>query len=201
MSRFIPIMVTIVAAFFVAVTATSADAKGFYVAGFGGANWEDVSYDNGWISVKDSTGYVIGGALGTTIDAVPGLRAEGELSFRSNGLDILICDDPLSATDRTWALVGNILYDFQTPNWPVHPYVMVGAGYGSRTATLDSYGYELSNQGFVVQAGGGLNTQLAEGVIVGVEYRIFDAPNLQAWDVDNDGINQSVLVKASFSFN
>lgn len=183
------------------IAAFPAHAKGIYVTGFGGANWDDVSYDNGWISAKDSTGYVIGAALGTNIDAVPGLRAEFELSFRSNGIDILICDNPLTATDRTWGFMGNIAYQFDTPKWPVHPYLLVGAGYASRTASLDGYPAELSNQGFAFQGGVGINTAVADGIIVGLEYRVADLPDLDLGDFHSDGVNQSAMLNVTFALN
>ena len=184
----------------IALTGT-ANAKGFTISTFGGANFGDVSYDNGWISAKDSTGYAIGAALGTSIDPVPGLSVEGELAFRSNGIDIDVCGDPLAATDRTWSIMSNARYRFATPSWPVHPVVLVGAGYGSRTASLDAYPAELTGQGFVVQAGAGLETQVAAGVHVGLEYRVFDAPNISIGDFESDGINQSVLLTATVNFN
>lgn len=189
------------AAMAVALAVAPANAKGFYVTGFGGGNFESVDYDFGWLTIKDSTGYVGGIAVGSTIDSVAGLRMEGELAFRSNGIDIAICGDPLTATDRTWSLMGNAVYDFPTASWPVHPYVLVGLGYGSRTASLDGYPLELTGQGAVWQAGAGINTKVAEGVVLGIGYRFFDAPNLQADGIENDGHNHSVLASATFAFN
>lgn len=178
-----------------------AHAKGFYVEGFGGANFESVDYDFGWLTIKDSPGYVGGVAVGTTVDSVRGLRVEGELSFRSNGIDISLCGDPLAAHDRTWALMGNAVYDFDTPSWPVHPYILAGLGYGSRTASLDGYPLELTGQGAVWQVGAGINTKVADGVVLGLGYRFFDAPNIAAAGVENDGHNQSVMATATFLFN
>lgn len=180
--------------------ASAASAKGIYITTFGGANFDDVSYDNGWISAKDSAGYIVGGAIGTTINSLPGLGIEGELAYRSNGVDILVCGDPLSATDRTWSLMANARYSFLTPSLPIHPYVLVGAGYASRTASLDTYGYELSNQGVAFQGAVGATTMVADGVHVGLEYRVADLPDLDLYDFRSDGIDQSLIASATFTF-
>lgn len=195
------ITTALLAAMAVLALTASAQARGFYLSTFGGANFDDVAYSSDWISAKDSAGYIVGGAVGTTITSLPGLGIEAELAYRSNGIDILVCEEGLTATDRTWSLMANARYRFLTQGWPVHPYVLVGAGYASRTASLDAYPGELSNQGVAYQAGVGATTMVADGVHLGLEYRVADLPDLDLYDFHSDGIDQSVLATATFTFD
>jgi len=60
-------------------TAMAANAGGTYVSGNLGANWDDVASP-----LESDTGFVVSGALGTSVKSVPGLRAEVEVAFRTN---------------------------------------------------------------------------------------------------------------------
>jgi len=183
------------------LSASLAQAKGFYLGAYGGANWSDTNYSSPWVSFESDTGYVIGGVLGTNLDQVPGLAIEADLSFRSNPIDGVICYDPFSISDHTWGLLANAKYTFDTPKWPVHPYLLVGAGYASRTATVDDWGYEVSNDGFAWQLGAGVNTTVAPGIQLGVGYRYFDAPNLSAYGISDDGNSHAVVGSVTFTFD
>lgn len=182
------------------ISVSPASAKGFYVTTFGGVNFNDVSYDSKWLQVDSNTGYVIGAALGTTVDQVPGLRAEAELSYRSNGVDITICGDGLKANDETWALMANAVYDVPTASWPVHPYLLAGAGYASRTGSLNNYPLEVSNQGLAYQVGGGVTFKIADGIDGDIGYRYFQGPDLNVSPVDGSGANQSVMAGVRLAF-
>ena len=178
-----------------------ASAKGFYITTFGGVNYNDVSYDSKWLQVDSNTGYVIGAALGTTVDQVPGLRAEAELSYRSNAVDITLCGDGIKANDETWALMANAVYDIPTASWPVHPYVLAGAGYASRTGSLNELSaFKVENQGLAYQVGAGVSFKIAEGIDGNVGYRYFQAPDLNVSPVTGDGTNQSVMAGVTLAF-
>jgi opacity protein-like surface antigen len=187
-----------------AILASASQAKGFYIGTYGGANWNSFSVDEGWIKSEADVGYVIGGVVGTKIDGIPGLRVEADLNYRSNDLDTTICDEPLIVTDETWALLGNIVYDIPVQVGGIQPYALAGLGYGSRTVSIDYTGLEIANTGLVWQVGAGLHTQVAEGVVAGVGYRYFDAPDFDVAPTGgfhDAGANHSVIAEVKFAFN
>jgi opacity protein-like surface antigen len=57
------------------------DWEGFYLEGFGGANWVQTNKRRG-VELNFNTGYVIGGSIGYRL--CNGLRFEGEVSYRRN---------------------------------------------------------------------------------------------------------------------
>lgn len=172
----------------------SATAKGFYVTTLGGGNWSGVDIED----VSTETGYVIGAAVGSTIDSVPGLRLESELAYRSNKL--VFCELPI--TDSTWSAMANAVYDFPVKVGGLHPYALAGLGYAQRTAALDNIpGYELSNGGFAWQVGAGVNTSVADNVVLGVGYRYMNAPDLGVGSIHDGGDNHSAIASVSFAFN
>lgn len=184
---------------------TPAHAKGFYISAYGGGNFGDVDITAGPLSVKDKTGYAIGAALGTPIDAVPGLNLEADLSYRSNGVDITFpCGGcAIAATDETWALTGNLKYYVGSKEWPVHPYALAGVGYGSRTGSINNLPFplELTNRGLVWQAGAGLSVPVDDGVALGVEWRVLDAPDIGIGPFSSDGVNHSFMANFTVGFN
>lgn len=183
------------------ILAAPAQAGGTYVQAYGGANWDDVSIDTGHVVSKAEVGFVIGGTVGTKIDGVPGLRIEGDVSYRSNDLDTKICGTPLIVTDETWALMGNAVYDLPWSAGGIHPYVLAGAGYGHRTVGVDYTSLNIKNGGIVWQVGAGVNTEIAPGTRLGVGYRLFDAPDIDVAPTGgyhNAGINQAVVASLTF---
>jgi opacity protein-like surface antigen len=178
-------------------------AKGLYVSTYGGANWDSVNIDKGWFTAKAEDGYVMGVSIGTHVDSIPGLRVEGELNYRSSDVRTFICDNPLIVTDQTWAIMANAVYDVPVVIVGLHPYALVGVGYGSRTAGVDYSDNQVSNQGVAWQVGAGVNTQVAEGVTVGIGYRYFDAPDLDhaPGGFHEIGGNQSVLMSVTFALD
>lgn len=181
-----------------------ASAKGWYVGTYGGANWNSFDVDEGWVVAKSDTGYVIGAVVGAPIESLPGLRIEADLNYRSNDIDTLLCGDPLIVSDETWALMGNAVYDVPVAIGGLHPYVMAGAGYGSRAVSVDYTGYEIGNTGFVWQAGAGVNTEVANGVVLGVGYRYFDAPDFDVAPIGgfhDPGANHSLIAEIKFAMN
>lgn len=183
------------------ITAFPARAGGFYVGAYGGGNWNDVSYSDGKLTIDDNAGYVIGGVVGTQIAAIPGLRIEGDLSYRRNGLDIAFCHTNLEGFDSTWGLLANAVYDVPVGDFPVRPYLLAGVGYASRTGGVEGYGFEVSNAGLAYQLGVGANTTVADNVQVGLGYRYFQAPDLHYAGINAEGSNHAVIASVTFGFN
>lgn len=179
-----------------------AAAKGFYVGAYGGLNWDDVISAPG---VSENTGYAVGGVLGTTVDSIPGLRVEADLSFRQNDVDINFgCGScVINASHETTALLANVVYDFATPNWPVHPYVLAGAGYAHTQGTFEDISLlRVEASGIAWQLGAGLNATISDGVKLGVGYRYFQAPEIDVFTANlSDGTNQTVQAELTFAFN
>ena len=185
-----------------AILATGAQAKGFYVGAYGGANWASFDVDEPHIQSQADVGYVIGGVVGTSIDALPGVRIEADLNYRSNDLDTTICDTPLIVTDETWALLGNIVYDIPVEVGGLRPYALAGIGYGSRTVGIDYTPVSVNNTGLVWQVGAGVNAEVADGVTFGVGYRYFDAPDFDVAPTGgyhDAGNNHSVIASLTFA--
>lgn len=167
-----------------------------YVTGFGGANWDDVA------SPLDSdTGFVVGGALGTSVKAVPGLRAELEVAFRTNDVDVF--KGFIQAEHNTTSVMGNVAYDFNAGIGPFRPYVLAGVGYAHTEGVIENLSLAtLESSGFAWQLGAGVNTQLAEGVKAGVGYRYFQGPELEVLGFEvSDGSNHAVLATVTLDLN
>ena len=190
-------VITLAAVLASTVVAAAAEAKGFYTSVYGGANWDDV------ISapfVDENTGMVIGGTVGTSIDSVPGLRIEADLSFRQNEVDIF--GGFVSADHDTVALMGNVVYDLPVNMGPVHPYVLAGVGFAQTSATFEDVALlKLESSGVAWQLGAGLNTKVADNVTAGIGYRYFNAPELEVLGLNlSDGSNHSVVAQVAFQF-
>lgn len=173
------------------------DTSDFYVGAYGGANWGDV-IEHPIVDV--GTGVVIGGVVGTHIEAVPGLRVEADLSYRQQDVDVF---GVINVNDETWGLLGNVVYDVPVNLGPVHPYVLAGVGYANHTATFESISLlELSNGGVAWQLGTGINTEVAKGVTMGLGYRYFQGPELSVLGTElSDGTNHSVVATINFAIN
>ena len=173
-----------------------ATAGGFTAEIYGGGNWGNVSIDNGPFKASDDKGYVMGATVAKQIDSIPGLSIGADLSYRSQDIKASICKTPLIITDETWALTGVADYELPVQAWGIKPYVMAGAGYGSREAKIDYTDIGVSNTGLVWQVGAGVRTTVAEGVQLGIGYRYFDAPDLDvapSGDFHTAGENHSVI--------
>src|SRR5262249_40377578 len=131
--------------------------------------------------LNSDTGYVIGGAVGMHFDQLlPGLRGEGEASYRRNKLNGTRCVTTFSTTqggvihahDSTFALMANVWYDIHlSPRWAT--YIGGGAGWARRevegvfgtTFTGIGFGplyggsFDVHESGFAWQLGAGVNYQ------------------------------------------
>lgn len=180
-----------------ALSVVPASAKGFYVTGHAGANWDDVISAKG---VDSDAGFVIGGAVGTDVKAVPGLRVELEATFSNNEVNVFKF---LNIDHDTTTLMGNLAYDLPVELAGLHPYVLVGAGYGHSEATLESIALaRVESSGLAWQLGAGVQTELAEGVRAGVGYRYVQAPELEVFGLTlSDGTNHRVMASVTFDLN
>jgi opacity protein-like surface antigen len=166
----------------------------------GGANWDDVISSP---FVSTDTGFVMAATLETST-SIPGLRFGGELSFRSNDVTVDPCGCfPINATHATTALMGNMIYEFETKAWPVHPFVLVGAGVAHTEGTFENVSLlKVENTGFVWQLGAGATTEVSPGVHLDVSYRYFAAPDITVLGTElSDGTNQAVMFGARFALN
>lgn len=188
-----------IAAFSIAAlvsTSMVASAAGTYVSGNLGANWDDVQSSY----LESDTGYVVSGALGTSIKSVPGLRAEVEVAFRTNNVDVF--GGFIEAEHNTTSVMGNVAYDFNNVG-TFRPYVTAGVGVAHTEGTIGGLSVAtLESTGFAWQLGAGLNTQVADGVSVGVGYRYFQGPELEVFGYEvSDGSNHSVMATVTLSLD
>lgn len=180
----------------VCLLSVSANAKGFYVSTYGGADWADVVSLPG---VEDNTGFVVGGTLGTSIASVPGLSVEADIAFRQSEVDVF----KFATVDHdTFTLMVNAVYDVPVNLGPVHPYVLAGVGYGHSQATLENISIvSVESSGLAWQLGAGVKTELAPGIDAGIGYRYVQAPELEVLGFDlSDGDHHSLVASLTFSF-
>lgn len=138
--------------------AGAAQAQNFYVGGYGAMNYTHDGNANGNEKMVYDPGYGVGAVGGYAMGN--GLRLEGEIAYRSNGVDSL---DGVSvgADMSSWAFMGNVLYDFNTQS-SIRPHI--GGGLGIARGTIETGSLEFSDTVFAAQ------------FIVGVDYMV--APDL-----------------------
>ena len=178
------------------VIALPASAAGFYVSAYGGTNWDDVLASP---IVETNTGSVMGLTVGTSVNAVPGLRLELDAAFRQNEVDIF--GGAITADHDTTTLLVNAVYDIPL-GLKVRPYVLAGVGYGHTQATFEDISLlRLEASGLAWQLGTGLNVTVADGVQLGVGYRYLQAPPIEVFGTElSDGTNHSVIAQVTFEF-
>jgi opacity protein-like surface antigen len=173
-----------------------ASANDWYAGVYGGANWDDV-IDQKFVDNK--TGSVVGGVVGRNIPAVTGLRAELDVAFRSNEVEIF--GGKLSADHDTFTVMGNVVYDAPVFLGPFQPYALMGVGYGHTEATFENVSLlKLENSGLAWQFGVGLNARVAEGVTAGVGYRYLRTADIEVLGTElSDGSNNSIVAELKFA--
>lgn len=217
--------------------ATPADAAGssWYLSLSGGGNWiNDNDFTTTGVAVgtlqdtflfnsESETGYVIGGAVGLSLNSVmQGLRVEAEVAYRQNQVDGIwasdtVVTDPtgndsgvLDFDHSTLAVMANVWYDFDVGG--VKPYIGGGIGWAETDVDGTFIGgtvpaFNVGDNGFAWQAGAGVNFQVAPSVQLGVGYRYFAGPetaigapdpaaNSLTSDLDSD--NHSAVVTLTF---
>jgi opacity protein-like surface antigen len=125
--------------------AGAAQAQNFYVGGYGAVNYTHDGNANGNEKMIYDLGYGVGAVGGYAMGN--GLRLEGEIAYRANGVDTL---DGVSVGGdmSSWAFMGNVLYDFNTQS-SIRPHI--GGGLGVARATIESGGLEYSDTVFAAQ--------------------------------------------------
>lgn len=166
-------------------TQAQANQEGFYVGGFGGANWLQTNrkhhHGDGEFHHKFRTGYVAGGSVG--YKWCQGYRLEGEIAYRRNQLkksEITGFDESARGHFQSISYMANALYDMELGGWnccaiDVVPYVGVGIGYSTQKLKLDhhSFSFEGKNKknGFAWQLIAGLGYEISCNTDLALEYR------------------------------
>lgn len=178
------------------VLSSAQAAEGPYVSLQGGASFlSDADNVGGGVSIESSfeTGFGLAGAVGYGIRN-SGIRVEGEVSYRRNGLDKLtITNDggvgaalgvgslnglSLAADGNVSALSGmvNAFYDFRLAN-RVKPYVGGGVGVArlsiNDAAVLGVTVVDDDDIVFAYQVGGGVGFEATPATTIFLDYRYF----------------------------
>jgi OOP family OmpA-OmpF porin len=224
---------------------------GLYIGGGAGLNWLTDSDGGNLQSFIDSTdvnpnnlGLTPSGNFNASFDlggvgviAVGygfgnGLRLELEGNYRQNDVNEVTARGfrgNSGGTARTYGIMVNALYDFGTQsNWPVLPYIGIGAGYAwqeydnvslrarsTAGSTLPQFRIDDTDGRFAYQAivGAALPIQSVPGLAVTAEYRFFGtlSPEFSATAVNANGVvrrstvevdnfNHSILVGVRYNF-
>jgi OOP family OmpA-OmpF porin len=161
-----------------------------------------------------------------------GLRAEIEGNFRYNEVDDVTfrgVSGVGGGRGKTYGIMANVLYDFGTrSNWPVLPYIGIGAGYAiteydnvnwrgraTNGTTFPSYRIDDDDGEFAYQAivGVGVPVRAVPGLAITAEYRFFGtlSPEFSATSVNQvggfrrstvevDNFNHSLLIGVRYNF-
>ena len=171
------------------------DTDGQYVSTFSSSS-SSSSVIGSWASDAD-TGFVVGGAVGTSLDKwVNGLRVEAEVSFRRNDLGgTYSTTGTIDGNLSTFAVMANAWYDFDI-GAKVRPYVGGGIGWARMDGDVVSFtsltAMEQTDSGFAWQIGLGGRYAVGDGVAVGLGYRYFSGPEFASFGaadssrLDND---------------
>ena len=152
-----------------------------------------------YIDIAFEPGGAFGGFVGYELDN--GLRFEGELTIRVNGVDE-VDGFPLSGDLASAAFMGNVLYEFAAgPS--IEPYLGFGVGLASVTMTdLSLVGFTFIDDEDTVLAYqfiAGIGFPLSPILSLTVDYRFFATENPRFVDfaadvIEIEYLNSSVLV-------
>lgn len=195
MKRLLAILATIVAV--VSLKTVQADPwEGYYLGGFGGANFIQTNKKNHGHSHKNTykTGYDVGGFIGYRW--CEGLRLEGEISYRNNqrknNRSSSDDNDFQSSRNRhleTIAYMANGLYEIDLScwdccgcdNWEITPYLGGGIGFCQQKHEhhrFDSDGSSSRSKkwksGFAWQLIAGAAYEISPCADLALEYRFFN---------------------------
>ena len=145
----------------------------------------DLDYDVG-VGITTALGYAFGN----------GFRTEGEFSYRTNDVSDLDSNDPsfsgfdqgqITGDLKTYALMGNVLYDFHQADkfgMPVTPYVGGGLGIAIINTDIDgnnptginsatTLDFDSTRTALAYQGIAGAAFDITENVILDLSYRYF----------------------------
>jgi opacity protein-like surface antigen len=136
----------------------AARAQNFCIGGHGAMNYTHDGSANGAGNMVYDLGFGVAGLAGHALGN--GLRLEGEIAYRSNGIDTI--DGVSTGADlASWAFMANALYDINTQS-SIRPHI--GGVLGVARGTVETGNLEFSD------------TVLAAQCIVGIDYTL--APDL-----------------------
>lgn len=152
--------------------AGTVQAQNWYAGGYGAMNYTHDGTANGTDRMNYDLGFGFGGMVGY---AMPnGLRFEGELAYRSNDIDS-IGGVAVGADITSWALMGNVLYDFNISS-SVKPHVGAGLGFAPTEIEFGGVGY--SDTAVAGQLIAGIDYNMAPGMALVLDYRLFFTEDL-----------------------
>lgn len=157
--------------------------------------------------VSYGAGYIVGGALGTTV--LDNLRGEVEFSVINSNIDeILGIDITDGVGSMSYNLLANLWYDVDTGS-ALTPYLGGGAGFGWDVITVDGYDGEINSSGFLYQLGAGVRFAATDNITLDLGYRYRVQPDAEVTSDDisipdyitvkNDA--QTHIVQAGVSLN
>ena len=182
-----------------AIQPTEAQAQeGFYVGGFGGANFIQTSKKDDF-DLKYRTGYAVGGSVG--YKWCQGFRVEAEASYRHNRLksfEFFEGDDfeeDVKGHLSSWSFMANALYDMDLgcwdscSSWDIVPYVGFGIGYARQRIKFSEdedsgfnfHEHEAKN-GFAWQLIAGLAYEISPCTDIAIEYRFNKGPEKKLYN-------------------
>jgi OmpA-OmpF porin, OOP family len=168
-----------------ALSASPASAQqpttGPYISFGAGASWlRDAKTSGGGVNLHHEyeTGWGGLGAVGYGLGN--GIRLEGELAYRHNGVD-KADTGAASGSANAWTFMGNGLYDF-TLGWPVTPYVGAGVGlarvnYKNETIPGSTATVNDSDTTFAYQGIAGLAYAINDNLKLDLSYHYLTAVN------------------------
>lgn len=147
--------------------AGTAQAQNWYAGGFGAMNYTHDGYANGTDLMTYKLGFGLGAMAGASFSN--GFRLEGEMAYRANDIDT-IAGIAVGADITSFAVMGNVLYDFQTQS-SVKPHI--GGGLGVADATVEIGGVQYSDTVLAAQFIGGIDYKIAPDMAMVIDYRLF----------------------------
>ena len=145
--------------------AGAAQAQNWYVGGYGAMNYTHDGNANGGGNLDYDLGFGLGGIVGYAM--ANGLRLEGELAFRSNGIDS-INGVSTGADMNSLAFMANALYDFNSQS-AVRPHI--GGGLGVVRGMVETGGVEFNDTVFAAQFIVGVDYKIAPDLALTIDYR------------------------------
>lgn len=181
-------------------TATTASAQTWYAGGHLGLNYaHDAASSSGNLVTYDLFGLGMGVFVGREMGN--NLRAEGEITYRSNDVDTVGAVST-SASVTSLAVMANGFYDFKQVGAGFTPYV--GIGVGVANADYTAGGQQYTDTVVAMQLAAGLMFDLSPDLTASVDYRLFGTEDLGLGAGSGLGrleyVNSSVLFGLRKSF-
>lgn len=154
--------------------ASTVSAQTWYAGGHLGLNYgHDATSGSGDLVTYEFFGMGFGAVIGRELDN--NLRAEGEITYRSNEVDT-VGVAASSATVTSLAVMANGFYDFKQAGSGFIPYV--GGGVGVASADYTAGGQRYSDTVVAMQLGAGVTFNLSPDLAASVDYRLFGTEDL-----------------------